>query len=252
MKEIYIGRLRRREPAPRDDEPDAQHQSRVVARCAVARVHLVPARTAEHFRVAHLRRHSRRGHQGCRRELAARLVAGRHARRVHVDAGRQLGDLRRQPRRIERAADHQPTRRSTRRRPGRRPARRSRSRRTDRVRRRSTWWRPTGSGPCSASRPSRTRTGRPGRPRRTTKSPSRRATAPASTSRSSTWRRAHVKQLTFGEGSNESPSFAPNGRHIAFMSTRAGKAQIFTITRDGRNLKQVTRTGNNYQPDWSR
>jgi TolB protein len=61
-----------------------------------------------------------------------------------------------------------------------------------------------------------------------------------------------VKQLTFGEGSNESPSYAPNGRHIAFMSTRAGKAQIFTITRDGRNLKQVTRTGNNYQPDWSR
>jgi TolB protein len=61
-----------------------------------------------------------------------------------------------------------------------------------------------------------------------------------------------VKQLTFGEGSNESPSYAPNGRHLAFMSTRAGKAQIFTITRDGRNLKQVTRTGNNYQPDWSR
>jgi TolB protein len=61
-----------------------------------------------------------------------------------------------------------------------------------------------------------------------------------------------VKQLTFGEGSNESPSYAPNGKHIAFMSTRAGKAQIFTITRDGRNLRQVTRTGNNYQPDWSR
>jgi TolB protein len=61
-----------------------------------------------------------------------------------------------------------------------------------------------------------------------------------------------IKQLTFGEGSNESPSYAPNGRHIAFMSTRAGKAQIFTITRDGRNVKQITRTGNNYQPDWSK
>jgi TolB protein len=61
-----------------------------------------------------------------------------------------------------------------------------------------------------------------------------------------------VKQLTFGEGSNESPSYAPNGKHLAFMSTRAGKAQIFTITRDGRNLKQVTRSGNNYQPDWSK
>jgi len=61
-----------------------------------------------------------------------------------------------------------------------------------------------------------------------------------------------VKQITFSEGTNESPSFAPNGRHLAFMSTRAGKAQIFTIARDGRNLRQVTRLGNNFQPDWSK
>jgi TolB protein len=59
-----------------------------------------------------------------------------------------------------------------------------------------------------------------------------------------------VKQLTFGEGTNESPAFAPNGRHLAFMSTRSGKKQIFTIARDGRDLKQVTKTGNNEQPDW--
>jgi TolB protein len=61
-----------------------------------------------------------------------------------------------------------------------------------------------------------------------------------------------VRQLTFGEGTNESPAFAPNGRHLAFMSTRSGRAQIFTIARDGRDLKQVTRLGNNYQPDWSK
>jgi TolB protein len=61
-----------------------------------------------------------------------------------------------------------------------------------------------------------------------------------------------VRQLTFGEGSNESPTFAPNGRHLAFMSTRAGKAQIFTIARDGKDLRQVTKTGNNAQPDWSK
>ncbi|PYR34494.1 MAG: hypothetical protein DMF90_17000, partial [Acidobacteria bacterium] len=61
-----------------------------------------------------------------------------------------------------------------------------------------------------------------------------------------------VRQLTFGEGSNESPTFAPNGRHLAFMSTRAGKAQVFTIARDGKDLRQVTKTGNNYQPDWSK
>jgi TolB protein len=61
-----------------------------------------------------------------------------------------------------------------------------------------------------------------------------------------------VMQLTFGEGTNESPSFSPNGRHIAFMSTRAGRHHIFTMSRDGRNVRQVTRLGNNYQPDWSR
>ena len=37
-----------------------------------------------------------------------------------------------------------------------------------------------------------------------------------------------VRQLTFGEGTNESPAFAPNGRHLAFSSTRSGKTQIFT------------------------
>jgi TolB protein len=61
-----------------------------------------------------------------------------------------------------------------------------------------------------------------------------------------------VRQLTFGEGTNESPSFAPNGRHLAFSSSRSGKTQIFTIARDGKDLRQLTKTGNNYQPDWSK
>jgi TolB protein len=60
-----------------------------------------------------------------------------------------------------------------------------------------------------------------------------------------------VTQLTFGEGSNESPAFAPNGRHIVFASSRNGKYQIFTMSRDGKNIRQVTKLGNNYQPDWS-
>ena len=45
--------------------------------------------------------------KGAGRELAAGLVSRRHARRVHVDARRQLGNLRRQPRRLERAAADQ-------------------------------------------------------------------------------------------------------------------------------------------------
>jgi TolB protein len=63
---------------------------------------------------------------------------------------------------------------------------------------------------------------------------------------------SHVRQLTFGEGTNESPAFAPNGRHIAFMSTRSGKSQVFTVASDGKDLKQITRIGNNEKPDWSR
>jgi TolB protein len=57
--------------------------------------------------------------------------------------------------------------------------------------------------------------------------------------------------LKNGEGSNESPAFSPNGRHIAFTSTRAGKEQIFTMTRDGRDVRQLTRQGNNRQANWS-
>jgi TolB protein len=61
-----------------------------------------------------------------------------------------------------------------------------------------------------------------------------------------------VRQLTFGEGTNESPSFSANGRHLAFMSTRSGKSQIFTISKDGKDLRQITKVGNNFQPDWSK
>ena len=53
-------------------------------------------------------------------------------------------------------------------------------------------------------------------------------------------------------GNNESPSFSPNGRHIAFVSSRAGREQIFTIHRDGTGLRQITRVGTNRYPSWSR
>ena len=59
------------------------------------------------------------------------------------------------------------------------------------------------------------------------------------------------RTITDGIGSNESPAFSPNGRHIAFTSTRAGKEQIFIIDRDGKNLRQITRTGMNRYPNWS-
>jgi TolB protein len=60
-----------------------------------------------------------------------------------------------------------------------------------------------------------------------------------------------ITLLTNGQGSNESPAFAPGGRHLAFSSTRGGRTQIYTIGRDGRGLQQITREGNNQMPAWS-
>ncbi|MBK5296394.1 MAG: PD40 domain-containing protein [Vicinamibacteria bacterium] len=60
-----------------------------------------------------------------------------------------------------------------------------------------------------------------------------------------------IKAITFGEGSNESPAYSANGRHLAFTSTRAGKVQVFTVGRDGKEVRQVTRVGSSFTPDWS-
>jgi len=58
--------------------------------------------------------------------------------------------------------------------------------------------------------------------------------------------------LTSGPGSNESPSFSPDGRRIAFASTRAGGTQIFVVdARSGGGLEQLTFQGFNASPDWS-
>lgn len=60
------------------------------------------------------------------------------------------------------------------------------------------------------------------------------------------------RSITDGIGSNESPSFSPNGRHIAFTSDRSGQEQIYTIGRDGSDLRQMTKVGSNRYPSWSR
>lgn len=62
----------------------------------------------------------------------------------------------------------------------------------------------------------------------------------------------HRTLTTDGIGSNEQPAFSPTGRHLAFTSTRSGREQIFTIARDGTGLRQITRTGTNKYPNWSR
>jgi TolB protein len=59
-----------------------------------------------------------------------------------------------------------------------------------------------------------------------------------------------VRVLTDGLGQNESPAIAPNGRHVAFVTTRWGRQEIATVNQAGGNIRRVTETGNNTFPNW--
>jgi TolB protein len=61
-----------------------------------------------------------------------------------------------------------------------------------------------------------------------------------------------TRVITDGVGDNASPAIAPNGRHVAFATTRWGRWQIAIISYDGQFLRQITRLGSNTSPSWSR
>ncbi|MGB6198920.1 MAG: Tol-Pal system beta propeller repeat protein TolB [Candidatus Acidiferrales bacterium] len=58
-------------------------------------------------------------------------------------------------------------------------------------------------------------------------------------------------QLTRDAGRNERPSWAPDGRHIVFESTRTGTRQIWSMLADGSEARQLTTAGQNESPSWS-
>ncbi|MCS7228244.1 MAG: hypothetical protein NZ839_04700 [Endomicrobia bacterium] len=59
-------------------------------------------------------------------------------------------------------------------------------------------------------------------------------------------------RLTYGEGSNESPFFSPDGRFIVFVSNRNGKWELFTMFIDGSNQRRIKDLkGNCWYPCWS-
>jgi TolB protein len=58
-------------------------------------------------------------------------------------------------------------------------------------------------------------------------------------------------QITHESGSNDYPSWAPDGRHIVFERTIGGHAQIWSMLADGTQQHQLTQSGNNLMPNWS-
>jgi len=58
-------------------------------------------------------------------------------------------------------------------------------------------------------------------------------------------------ELTRDTGRNERPSWAPDGRHIVFESTRTGTRQIWSMLADGSQPRQLTYQGQNESPNWS-
>jgi TolB protein len=62
---------------------------------------------------------------------------------------------------------------------------------------------------------------------------------------------SRIVEITRDAGRNERPSWAPDGRHIVFESTRGGTRQIWSMLADGSQPHQLTTTGHNESPNWS-
>ncbi len=61
-----------------------------------------------------------------------------------------------------------------------------------------------------------------------------------------------IKQFTTGTHRDSAPRWSPDGRMLAFVSTREGKPQIFVIPVDGGEARQLTRMENGAAaPAWS-
>jgi TolB protein len=61
----------------------------------------------------------------------------------------------------------------------------------------------------------------------------------------------HWLQITHESGSNDFPSWAPDGRHIVFQRSVGQHPQIWTMLADGTHQQQLTHAGDNSMPNWS-
>ena len=49
------------------------------------------------------------------------------------------------------------------------------------------------------------------------------------------------RQLTYGDGSDSRPRWSPDGKELAFISTRGGKSQVWILPMDGGEARQLTK-----------
>jgi TolB protein len=60
-----------------------------------------------------------------------------------------------------------------------------------------------------------------------------------------------IRQLT-SEGRNEDASWAPDGRHVAFVSNRTGRGQIHVIDLETSRVRVIPTPASAQLPAWSR
>ncbi|HTO73993.1 MAG TPA: hypothetical protein VMJ30_09240, partial [Gemmatimonadales bacterium] len=60
-----------------------------------------------------------------------------------------------------------------------------------------------------------------------------------------------VRQLT-SAGRNEDATWAPDGRHLAFVSDRSGRRQLWIIDVETGRIRQISTSGAARLPSWSR
>ena len=60
----------------------------------------------------------------------------------------------------------------------------------------------------------------------------------------------NVRRLTNNPATDNQPRYSPDGRQIAFSSTRDGPSEIYIMNADGSNVRRLTFTGGNGAPSW--
>lgn len=63
-------------------------------------------------------------------------------------------------------------------------------------------------------------------------------------------KKGEITRLTQDQGNNEEPTFAPNGRMLAFISNRSGSSQVWVTNLDGSKQRQITFGGTHKSPAW--